>query len=118
VVVAPALTVLGGLSTDLTTVPKGGLLSDPISYFPSRTNRVAASFGLGSHGEGGDLYFGGELGYAWGERLAVNSYQLPARLETTSFQAFSLLVVIAGSTTFRAIKRAVNDLTEIVDPKK
>ena len=118
VVVAPALTVLGGLSTDLTTVPKGALLSDPIAYFPSRTNRVAASFGLGSHGAGGDLYFGGELGYAWGERLAVNSYQLPARLETTSYQAFSLLIVIAGSTTFRAIKRAVNDLTEIVDPTK
>jgi hypothetical protein len=115
-VIAPYITLLTGLSTDLSTAREGSLLSDPMSYFPSRTNRVAASLGLGSHGDGGDLYFGGELGYAWGERLAVNSYQLPARLETTPHQTFSLVVVIAGTTSFKAIKRAVNDLTEAVDP--
>ena len=118
VVVARALTVLGGVSTDLTTVQKGALLSDPLSYFPSRTNKVAASVGLGSHGEGGDLYLGGELGYAWGERLAVNAYQLPSRLETTAYESYTLVIVIAGTTSFRAIKRAVNDLTDAVDPTK
>ncbi len=118
VTVARTLSVLGGLSSDLSTVSKGTLLSDPMSYFPSRTHKVAASIGLGSHGEGGDLYFGGELGYAWGERLAVNPYQLPARLETTPYQNYSLLIVIAGSTSFKAIMRAVDALGEVVDPAK
>jgi hypothetical protein len=115
-VIAPYITILTGLSTDLTTARNGSLLSDPMNYFPSRTNRVAASLGLGSHGDGGDLYLGGEFGYGWGERLAVNSYQLPARLDTTAHQTISLLVVIAGTTSFKAIKRAVNDISEAVDP--
>jgi len=115
---SPSLSVLGGVSTDFSTVLKGALLSDPMSYFPSRTQKVAASFGVGSHGVGGDLYFGGELGYAWGERLADNAYQLPPRLETTPYESYSLLVVIAGTTSFKAIARAVTDLSDAVDPAK
>jgi hypothetical protein len=115
-VIAPYLTLLTGVSTDLSTVPKGNLLVDPMNYFPSRTNRVGASLGLGSHGDGGDLYVGGELSYTWGERLAVNAYQLPAELESTQTQTFGLLVVIAGTTSFKAITRAMNDITKAVDP--
>jgi hypothetical protein len=118
IAVAPSISMLGGLSTDWSTVPKGALLSDPMSYFAARTNRVAASLGVGSHGEGGDLYVGGELAYAWGERLAVNAYQLPARLETTAHDTYSLLFVIAGTTSLNAIKRAVSDITDAVDPTK
>ena len=114
--IAPYLTLLTGVSTDLTTVPKGNLLADPMNYFPSRTNRVGVSLGVGSHGEGGDLYLGGELSYTWGERLAVNAYQLPAVLDTTPTQTFGLLVVIAGTTSFKAITRAVNDITNAIDP--
>jgi hypothetical protein len=114
--IAPYLTLLAGLSTDLTTVPKGNLLADPMGYFPARTNRVATSLGLGSHGDGGDLYLGGELSYAWGERLAVNAYELPAAVTTTPTQTFGLLLVLAGSTSFKAIRRAVNDLSNAVDP--
>jgi hypothetical protein len=116
VIIAPYLTLLSGVSTDLTTVPKGNLLADPMNYFPARTNRVGVSLGLGSHGDGGDLYLGGELSYSWGERLAINAYQLPAVLDTTQTQTFGLLVVIAGSTSFKAIRRAVNDLSNAVDP--
>lgn len=114
--IAPYLTLLAGVSTDLTTVPKGNLLADPINYFPSRTNRVGTSLGLGSHGEGGDLYLGGELSYTWGERLAVNAYELPPSLATTPTQSFGLLMVIAGTTSFKAISRAVSDITNAVDP--
>ena len=118
--IAPYLSLLTGLGTDLTTVKGGTLTQDMMAYFPSRTNRVTASLGLGSHGEGGDLLVGGELAYEWGDRLAVNSYQLPARFETAATQTFGLLVIIAGTTSFRAISRAVNDITNAVDlnPKK
>ena len=88
-----------------------------MNYYPANTNRLAASFGYGSHGEGGDLLLGGEFSYGWGERLAVNPYQLPSRLETTDERAYALLFVLAGSTTFKNIKRAVEDVTKSLDPK-
>jgi hypothetical protein len=116
--VAPTLSLLGGLSTDLTTVRRGSLVSDAMTYFPSRSQRVSASFGVGSHGEGGDLLVGGEVGYASGERLAVSSYQLPPALVSTPFHTVNVLFVVAGNTNFKAIRRAVNDLTNAVDPRK
>lgn len=116
--VNPSISLLGGLGTDVSAARKGELTNDPLSYFPAHSHRVSASFGLGSHGDGGDLLVGGEFGYAWGERLAVNSYQSPPRLDTTFTQTYSLILVIAGTTSYKAIKRAVNDLTEAVDPKK
>ncbi len=114
--IAPYLSLLAGMGTDLSTVKSGSLVQDPMTYFPSRTHRVTGSLGLGSHGTGGDLLIGGELSYEWGDRLAVNSYQLPARFESVGTQTFGLLVVIAGSTSYQAIKRAVNDITNAVDP--
>ena len=123
VTIAPYLSLLGGFGTDLSTARSDGLAEDVMGYFSSRTNRLTTSFGLGSHGDGGDLLVGGELAYGWGERLVVNSYRLPARFETTGHETVSLLIVIAGSTSFKAIRRAVNDVTKAVplnvpEPKK
>jgi hypothetical protein len=116
VFVAPGLSFLGGLGTDISAAKSGRLVNDPVNYFASRTHRVSASFGLGSHGEGGDLLIGGELGYEWGDRLSVNAYQVPPQLDASPTQKISLLVLIAGTTSFKAIRRAVNDITEAVDP--
>ncbi|MDB4946799.1 MAG: hypothetical protein JWP97_6333 [Labilithrix sp.] len=113
--VAPFLSVLSGISTDLSTVPAGRLVNDPMAFFPASTNRVAGSLGVGSHGTGGSLLLGAELSYEWGNRLAVNSYQEPARFEAVSSTQIGLLFVIAGTTSFSAIKRAVNDITNAVD---
>ena len=115
-VIAPYLTLLTGVGTDLSTARRGSLAEDPMTYFPSRTHRVTGSLGLGSHGTGGDLLVGGELSYAWGERLAVNSYQLPSRFDTAFTQSFGLLIVVAGSTSYSAIKRAVTDINKSIDP--
>jgi hypothetical protein len=117
VFLTPRVSFLGGVSTDLSSVPNGALGKDPMSYYPANTDRIAASFGYGSHGEGGDLLIGGELSYGWGERLAVNPYQLPSRLETTDERTYALLLVIAGSTSFKNIRRAVDDVTRSVDPR-
>jgi hypothetical protein len=118
--VAPYVSLLAGLGTDLSTARAGTIVGDPMAYFPSRTHRVTTSVGLGSHGEGGDLLVGGELAYEWGDRLAVNSYQVPARFDAAPSQNIGLLIVIAGTTSFKAIRRAVNDLSNSVDvsPKK
>lgn len=113
---SPRVSVLGGASFDKTIAPKGSLQSDPLHFFSSRTNRAAISFGYGSHGEGGDLLLGGELSYAWGERLAPNLYQLPARLDVTSQQTFGFLIVLAGSTSFRNIRRVADDVKKMMTP--
>jgi hypothetical protein len=120
VYVAPYLSLLAGVGTDLSAAPKNdeGLTNDKMSYLPARTNRVSASVGIGSHGEGGDLLVGGELRYTWGDRLAVNSYVLPPRLETTFTETYGVLLVVAGTTSFKAIRRAVEDLSDVVDPKR
>ena len=72
-----SLGLLGGFNTDFSAVP---LLSKPPSLGSvsmARTSRAAASFGIGSYGNGSELLFGTELSYAWGRAYAVNNYVLP-----------------------------------------
>lgn len=112
-----ALSLLSGLSTDVASVRKGDLRAAEYNYIPERTHRVAASLGINSHGEGGEIMFGTELSYGWGERLAVNSYQTPPTLGTSPTDVFTMMFVIAGSTSLHNIKRAVDDVREVVNPK-
>jgi len=112
----PGLSVLGGLSTDISAVPRGALGKDPFNFYPDDMNRLAASVGVGSHGPGGDLLLGGEFSYGWGDRLAPNAYQVPARVETTDVTQYAVLLVLAGSTSLKNIKRAVEDVTKALDP--
>lgn len=118
--VGPKLSLLAGASTDISAVPDGQLSGTLMNYFPERTHRIAGSFGIGSHGDGGDLLFGTELGIGWGDRLAVNSYQLPPALVTTGHNTIQLLFVIAGSTSLKSITRAVRDVRQVIteEPKK
>jgi hypothetical protein len=111
------ISILSGLSTDFSAVPDGGLRGSLFNYYPYRTHRVAGSFGFGSHGAGGEVLVGGELSIGWGERLAVNSYQVPPVVGTTGHGTYQLMLVVAGSTSIRAIKRAVKDVQNVItDP--
>jgi hypothetical protein len=118
VFLSPKLSILSGAGTDFSAVPDGGLRGSLFNYYPYRTNRVTASAGFASHGSGGDLVVGTELSVGWGQRLAVNSYQLPPDLAPTDHRTYQILVTVAGATTLRAIKRAVDDVREVVVPKK
>jgi len=118
VFLTPRISLLGGLSSDMTIVPKGTLKNDLLNFYPSRMHRVALSFGVGSHGEGGDLLIGSEMSYGWGERLTPNMYQLPPGLDVTDQKMFGFLFVLAGSTSFKSIKRAVEDVTKALDTKE
>lgn len=115
---SPRLSLLGGLGTDISIVPKGSLPSDPLHYYPARMHRLTASFGVGSHGSGGDLLIGIEGSYGWGERLTPNVYQLPPRLDTADQTQFGLLFVLAGSTSFQTFKRTVEAVKKELDPKE
>lgn len=117
--VSPKISMLTGLATDLSAISQGNLKGGTFNYNPSRTHRVAASFGLASHGDGGEILLGGELSAGWGERLAVNSYQLPPEVQTVGHSTYQLMFVIAGSTSLKAIKRAVTDVKKVLtEPKK
>lgn len=118
--VSEHVSLLAGVSTDFSAVPDGALKrGDLFNYYPYRTHRLSASFGLGSHGTGGEVLVGGEVSVGWGDRLAVNSYQLPPVIGTTGHGTYQLMLVIAGSTSLRAIRRAVDDVREVIkDPNK
>lgn len=114
VFIFPKLSLLGGVGTDISAVQDGNLRGTLMRYYPYRTNRVAASFGVGSHGDGGDLLIGTEASYGWGQRVAVNSFEVPPTVESAGHSTFALLFVIAGSTSLKAIARAVKDVKEVV----
>ena len=116
---SPRVSLLTGISTDFSAVPQGALRGGSLfNYYPYQTHRVAGSIGVSSHGPGGELLFGGELSIGWGDRLAVNSYQLPPEIGTTGHGTYQLMLIVAGSTSLRTLRRAVDDVRDILkDPK-
>jgi hypothetical protein len=113
---SPRLSLLSGLSTDISAVPSGSLTKgSPFNYYPDRTERIALSMGISSHGEDGELLFGGELSAGWGDRLAVNSYQLPPTIGSTGHGLYQLMLVVAGSTSLRNLKRAVENVKQVIE---
>lgn len=112
----PRVSLLGGIGTDLSAVPKGGLSRDALNYLTVLGDRYYASFGVGSHGTGGDLLVGAELSYMGGQRLALNNYVLPPTQTPTGFGALSAIFVVSGSTSLTAIKRAVKDVKQVLTP--
>ncbi len=112
------VSVLGGIGTDISAVPKGGLSRDQMNYLTVLADRYYASFGVGSHGTGGDLLVGAELSYMGGQRLALNNYVLPPTMTPTGYGAFSAVFVVSGSTSLTAIKRAVKDVQQVFAPDK
>lgn len=116
---SPSVSMLAGVSTDFSAVPRNALPGAGLfNYYPSRTHRIAGSFGISSHGESSELLIGAELSVGWGDRLAVNSYQLPPTIGTTGHGTYQLMLVIAGSTSLRSIRRAVEDVREVIEKPK
>ena len=110
VFVSPSISLLGGVSGSLTfNDTPGGVL-------PTRQTRIATSFGLGSHGEGGDLLIGLELSYERGQTRVVNGYALPPEPTNVGMEGGRILFVLAGSTSLNSIRRAVTDV--VLDPGK
>jgi hypothetical protein len=105
-----SLSFLGGLAGSFTFQPTAG------GVLPTRQSRGALSLGLGSHGEGGDLLIGVELSYARGQTIAANAFALPPRVEPVDMGSFRALFVLAGSTSLKAIGRAVSDV--VIEPVK
>ncbi len=108
------ISMLAGAATDLSAVSRGDLQGSLFNYHPARLNRASLSLGAASHGDGGEIMLGTEFSAGYGDRLAVNSYQLPSAITSTGTSSFQLMFVIAGSTSLKAIKRAVVDVKRVL----
>ncbi len=116
--VTPRLSLLGGVFTNLSAVPPLAPKAVPSlgNLLHARSHRVGLSMGLGSYGAGGELLFGTQLGYGWGEMLAPDVYAAPGDWSVVKTQSFSALLVLAGATNLRSIKRAIEGVRDAVTP--
>ena len=113
--VSPRFSVLAGLNTDFSAAPSSELGTPHAFYYVTdRRQHLGASLGLGSYGRSGELLFGLDTSYGWGDRLAANVYQTTPTLVPTSHSDVTITLVVAGSTSGRTIKRAYDDVKTIV----
>jgi hypothetical protein len=108
------LSVLGGASTNLSTLRDLAPTTSLGNLVQSRTNHVAASFGIGSYGGIGDLLMGMQLDYGWGQALTANPYVVPNAWAVVGTQTYSVMFILAGATNLRAIGRAVEKVENAV----
>ena len=113
----PAVSVLAGVSTDISATPALDSSTSLGAFYKERLNRVTVSGGIGSYGEGGDLMIGTQLHYGWGQALALNSYVLPSAYSIIDVQQYGALLILAGSTNFKTISRAVEKVEDMVKGK-
>jgi len=113
VYVRRSLSLLAGFATDFSAVD-GITLGATSPLAPAQVHRLLASFGIGSHGEGGTLLIGAQAYYGWGQALAPNVYAVPPVETPTGVQTFGVLFVLAGATNLKSITQAVDDVKNLV----
>jgi hypothetical protein len=116
----PHLSVLSGLWTNLSAYPPLEPKPAPslANLVQSRAHRIGVSLGLGSYRDGTELLIGTQLGYGWGESIVANLYAMPNDWSVVQSNNFSALLVLAGSTSLRAIKGAIEGVERAFTPSK
>jgi hypothetical protein len=112
--VSKSFSLVGGGSTSLSTLPALSPTMSLGNLVQARSSSVSASIGIGSYGGGADILIGAQLGYAWGQSMAINPYVLPNGWAVVDTQAYSVMLVLAGATDLRAIGRAVEKVENAV----
>ncbi len=112
--VKPTLSVIGGVSMNLTAQPPLSPTLTVGNLVQRRQSLATASAGVGSYGTSGNLVLGVQLGYGWGQSLAVNPYVTPNDLAVVDTTSYSVLVILAGSTSLRALGRAVERVEHVI----
>ncbi|HEY6462390.1 MAG TPA: hypothetical protein VIY73_19615, partial [Polyangiaceae bacterium] len=109
-----SFSLVGGASTSLSSLPSLSPAMSLGNLVQARSSSVSASLGVGSYGGGTDLLIGAQLGYAWGQSMAVNPYVLPNDWAVVDTRSYSVMLILAGSTDLRAIARAVEKVENAV----
>ena len=76
----------------------------------ARTHHLTGSLGIGSYWDGGELLFGLQLDYGWGEAIALNPYATPNLWSVIDATSFNVTFVVSGSASLRAIVRVVDEI--------
>jgi hypothetical protein len=115
---SPTFSLIGGVSTNLTGLRPLTPSMSIGNLAQARTNWLNVSFGIGSYGGAGDLLLGAQLGYGWGEAIAINPYVVPNEWAVIDTQNYSALIVLAGSTNLRTLGRAMKAVEHVVTEGK
>ena len=102
--VSRAISLLGGASTDWSALGELSATPPPGTLAESRVHRLAASFGVGTHGLATELLLGTELSYGWGQSVAVDPYVDPPRLALVDERLFGVMLVVAGRTSLALVR--------------
>jgi len=114
--VSSGFSFVGGVSANFTTLSPIDPAPTPslANLVQARSSAATAAFGIGSYGSAGSLMVGLQLGYGWGEALAANPYALPNEWAVVDTQDYSALLVLAGSTNLRVVKRAAESVENAI----
>jgi hypothetical protein len=110
------LSLLGGVSSNLTSLPGLSPTLTLGNLTPSRTSWINAAFGLGSYGSAGSLRLGAVLGFGWGEAIAINPYVLPNNWAVVDTQSYSATLVLSGTLNFETVGQAVKEVQNATQP--
>jgi hypothetical protein len=108
--VNPGISALAGLTANFSSIAPLVLTGSAGDLIQARTNHVSMSLGIGSYWRGGELLFGMQLDYAWGQAAAIDPYSLPNSWGLVDRQAYRLMFVMSGATSLNAIVGAVKKI--------
>jgi hypothetical protein len=115
--VSRGFSLIGGASTNLTALKPLAPTTSVGNFVQERTNHVSLAFGIGSYGGSNDILIGTQLDFGWGDAITVNPYQLPNTWAVVGTQTYGVLLVLSGTTSLRAIGRAVEKVENAVEGK-
>jgi len=112
--VSPSFSLLGGFSTNFSSIPGLAPSMTLGNLAPERMSWVNTSLGIGSYGSAGSILIGVVLGYGWGQAIALNPYVLPNNWSVVDTWAYDALFVLAGAINIGSMSRAVQAVESVV----
>lgn len=110
----PTFSFVGGASINFTAQPPLSPSLTVGNVVQERGSLATISGGVGSYGQSGNLLLGLQLGYGWGQSLAANPYVTPNQWAVVDTSSYNVLVILAGSTSLRALGRAVERIEHVI----
>jgi hypothetical protein len=114
----PGLSLFTGVSANFSSLGPLHPTESIGNLVQARTNHLSAAFGVGSYWSDGELLFGIQFDYGWGEAMAIDPYALPNRLTVVDANTFTAMFVLSGAANLRSIVSTVNKIAGGDDEKK
>jgi hypothetical protein len=113
--VARKLSVLFGLSTDLSALSEleNGVID--ATLFRARMNWLRGGAGLASYTDFGDFVLGLRGDFGWGELQVVNTFVEPNRLELVDQRELGVMLVLAGRINLGTIRHTALGVQHVVE---